>query len=64
MILKWYLAEFKWYRKRKGGIWHKVQVRIPEYWIYWTKNPCCVETVLKTEDYATLKIPFGSILKK
>jgi hypothetical protein len=55
-----FLTNYKWYRKWKGGIWFKVQVTIPEYWAYWTTGfPCCVEIILKTEDYATLKMPLN-----
>ena len=56
--MKHKLAKYKWYRKRKGGIWHKVRVTIPDFWVFWTnENPSSVEDILKTEDYVTLKIP-------
>ena len=56
--MKHKLAKYKWYRKRKGGIWFQVQVQIPMFWTFWTnENPTPVEIILKTEDYVTLKIP-------
>lgn len=56
---RWFLADYKCYRKRKGGIWFKIRVNM--YWTYWTEDPENSRAVknkenptvdiLETEDY-------------
>lgn len=56
-MLEFWLSEFKWYRKKKGGIWYKVSKtahgsgwtdQTVEYWVREVKEG---ETIIKTEKY-------------
>lgn len=52
-IFTWYLIKFKWYRKRKGGTWHKIWVYQFPYMSYWVQESDMLpnEIPYKTEKY-------------
>jgi len=56
-MLDYFLSEFKWYRKRRGGRWYKVRVVAHESgWTdgnieYWTRTVKVGEEIIKTENY-------------
>lgn len=57
-LLQPILSDLKWYRKKQGGIWHKIRVNNSEGGMYgaivfWTKAPQRYKDVVivKTEEW-------------
>lgn len=58
--MKYWLSKFKWYRKRKGGIWYKHQntYQLPglTFSYFWTNEYGTINRytkVVETEDYTS-----------
>lgn len=50
---EWHLRKFKWFRKKKGGIWFRVIPKYPGFYeSYWINcQPAINEIVLEREHY-------------
>ena len=53
MLTEFFLSRFKFYRKRKGGVWYKVSHRYNIFREYWINElpEYKYETILKIESY-------------
>lgn len=53
-MLNNFLANFRWYRRLKGGTWHRVRPRTEPNRVFWIQDdPINIEDVLDKEVYET-----------